>query len=714
MGSSSIEGGSEGRGEIVVALVANPNVGKSTLFNSLTGETAHVANWPGVTVAVNQGYVRHHGLRLKVVDLPGTYGLSAGAKQVAEAITGEFIVRHSPDVVVVLADATALERTLYMAVLVLELTGRVVLAVNMMDVAQKRAIHVDLDGLEGELGVPVVGISALKGIGLGVLLDRVLDVAEGRTVRKPLRVDYGPLEPYLAEVERLVRGCLALSGYPTRWVAVKLLEGDEGVLEALSKADPELLDRALRVRERAERELRSPPEELMVQARYALVSKILEGKVKVTRLASLGLAERLDRIALHPIVGPVFSLAVLFSAFVAVFALNTGSPVDMLLDHMGLHRAAEIVAEYSLVSMIGGAFDSLAEALGSALSAAGAPDWLTSLLAEGVVSGLGLVLSFLPLVFTVFLLLGVLQDSGIMSRIAVSLDRFFRRFGVSGRAVFPAVLGFGCNVPAILATRAMDDDRERVVTALAAPMIPCQARLIVTVALAASIAETPAGQAAVLVALYVTQIALYLLTALVMNRLLFRTSAAPDLLLEVPPYHTPSIKVAWWYARTNSLHFLRKAGTIIFAANLTFWALLHLSPSGFVTGAEISTRSLGALFGRALEPIAAAIGLGDWRIVLALISGFIAREAVLTTLAAITGVADPLEAVAALGLSPAQALSLAILSMAYTPCAATLAVIKQEVRLTSLVLKQLVYQLLVAVTLAAGVYWAAVLLGLGL
>ncbi len=704
--------GSEPGREVVVALVANPNVGKSTLFNALTGETAHVANWPGVTVGVNQGYVEHHGVRLKIVDLPGTYGLSAGAKQVAEAITGEFIIRHRPDVVVVLADATALERTLYMVILVLELTGRVVLAVNMMDVAQKRAIHVDLDGLEGELGIPVVGISALRGLGLGVLLDRVLDVAQGRAGRRPLRVDYGALEPYIAKMERLIRGCEALSGYPPRWAAVKLLEGDEGVIETLRRADPTLLRRALDLRERAESELRSPPEEIMVQARYSLVSKVLEGKVKVTKLASLGLAERLDRIALHPVVGPVFSLMVLFSSFIAVFAVNTGSPVDTLLDYLGFHRAAQLVGEYSLVSLISGIFDSLAGLLEQVLQGAGSPAWLTSLLSEGVVSGLGLVLSFLPLVFTVFLLLGVLQDSGVMSRVAVSLDRFFRKFGVSGRAVFPAVLGFGCNVPAILATRAMDDDRERIVTALAVPMIPCQARLIVTVALAASIAQTPAGQAAVLVGLYIVQVVLYLLTALVTNRIIFKTSVAPDLLLEVPPYHTPSLKVAWWYARTNSLHFLKKAGTIIFAANLTFWALLHVSPSGFVEGAEISGVSLGALLGRALEPIGSLFGLGDWRIVLALISGFIAREAVLTTLAAVTGVGDPLQAVAALGLTPAQALSLAVLSMAYTPCAATLAVIKQEVRLIGLLIKQLIYQLAVAVALATVIYWGAVLLGL--
>lgn len=698
--------------EIVVALVANPNVGKSTLFNTLTGETAHVANWPGVTVGVNQGYVEHHGIRLKIVDLPGTYGLSAGAKQVAEAITGEFIIRHRPDVVVVLADATALERTLYMAVLVLELTGGVVLAVNMMDVAQKRAIHIDLDGLEGELGIPVVGISALRGLGLGVLLDRILDVAQGRAGRRPLRVDYGPLEPYIVEVERLIKDCEALSGYPRRWAAVKLMEGDEGVIETLRKADPALLKRVLEVRGRAESELRTAPEEMMVQARYSLVSEILEGRVKVTRLASLGLAERLDKIALHPVVGPIFSLLVLFSSFIAVFAVNTGSPVDILLGYLGLHRAAELVGEYSLVSLISGFFDSMAGLLEGLLLESGSPGWLASLLSNGVVSGLGLVLSFLPLVFTVFLLLGVLQDSGVMSRVAVSLDRFFRRFGVSGRAVFPAVLGFGCNVPAILATRAMDDDRERIVTALAAPMIPCQARLIVTVALAASIAHTPAGQAAVLVGLYSVQVALYLLTALVMNRLIFKTSVAPDLLLEIPPYHTPSLKVAWWYARTNSLHFLKKAGTVIFGANLAFWVLLHLSPGGFVGGEEIPVTSIGALLGRALEPIGALFGLGDWRVILALISGFIAREAVLTTLAAVTGVGDPLQAVSALGLTPAQALSLAILSMAYTPCAATLAVIKQEVRLISLVIKQLVYQLAVAMVLAAVVYWGAVLLGL--
>ena len=699
------------KGEIVVALAANPNVGKSTLFNALTGETAHVANWPGVTVSVNQGHLTHHGVRVKIVDLPGSYGLSAGAKQVAEAITGEFITRHKPDVVVVLADATALERTLYMAILVLELTGKAVLALNMMDVAAKRAIHIDIEGLERGLGIPVVGVSALKEMGLGALLDRILDVAEGRAGRAaPLRVDYGPLEPYISEIESLLADCPALATYPSRWAAVKLMEGDPSLVESLAKADPQLLKKVEGVRARAEAELRVIPEEFMVQARYELISSLLRGKIKVTRLASLDLAERLDRIALHPIVGPIFSLLVLFSAFAAVFAANTGSPVDMILGLLGFERAAELVGEYSLVSLIGGVFDSLAGLSSEILLNAGYPEWVASLLADGVVSGMGLVLSFLPLVFTVFVLLGVLQDSGLMARVAVSLDQFFRRFGVSGRAVFPAVIGFGCNVPAILATRAMDDDRERVVTALAVPMIPCQARLIVTVALAASIASTPAGQAAVLVGLYTLQILLYLITALVMNRLVFSVRTPSELLLEVPPYHTPSLKVAWWYARTNSLHFLKKAGTVIFAANLAFWAILHVGPSGYVSSIQGASASLGGIVGRYLEPAGALVGLGDWRVILALLAGFIAREAVLTTLASMTGAADPLSAIAALNLSPLQALSLAVLSMAYTPCAATLAVIKQEVRLMSLLLKQLVYQLGVAIALAGAIYWLGLLL----
>ena len=706
MGSKTIK-----KREIIVALAANPNVGKSTLFNALTGETAHVANWPGVTVSVNQGYLTHHGVQIKVVDLPGSYGLSAGAKQVAEAITGEFITRYRPDVVVVLADATALERTLYMAILVLELTGRVVLALNMMDVAAKRAIHVDIEGLERELGVPVVGISALKEIGLGVLLDRILDVAEGRAKRStPLRVDYGPLEPYINEIENLLANCPSLAAYPRRWAAVKLMESDPSLAETLSKADPQLLKKVEEVRARAEAELRVVPEEFMVQARYELISSLLRGKIKVTRLASPGLAQKLDRIALHPIAGPIFSLLVLFSAFTAVFAVNTGSPVDMILASIGFKKAAELVGEYSLVSLIGGAFDRLAGLASETLLNAGYPEWTASLLADGVISGMGLVLSFLPLVFTVFVLLGVLQDSGLMARVAVSLDRFFRRFGVSGRAVFPAVIGFGCNVPAILATRAMDDDRERVVTSLAVPMIPCQARLIVAVALVASIASTPARQAAVLVGLYTLQISLYLITALVMNRVIYKVKTPPELLLEVPPYHTPSLKVAWWYARTNSLHFLKKAGTVIFAANLAFWLMLHVGPHGYVADIQGAAASLGGIVGKYLEPVGALVGLGDWRVILALLAGFIAREAVLTTLASMTGVADPLGAVAALNLTPLQALSLAVLSMAYTPCAATLAVIKQEVRLVSLLLKQLVYQLGVAIAMAAAIYWGGLLL----
>ncbi|RLG47613.1 MAG: ferrous iron transport protein B [Thermoproteota archaeon] len=687
----------------VVALAANPNVGKSTLFNALTGESAHVANWPGVTVAVNQGRVTHHGLEIVVVDLPGAYSISAGSAQAAEAVTGQFILEHSPDALVVLVDATAMERTMYMVVEALELTGRVVVAVNMMDVAERRAIHLDLDGLSSALGVPFVGISALKGWGLGVLLDRVVDVLEGRAGRRgPIRIDYGPLEPYILEISRILSRIGGLGRYPLRWLAVKVLQRDEGVLSLIGEADPTALSEVRRVISRAERDLRAPPEELVIESRYRFIERVLAGKIRTTRLVSVRLSSKLDEVALHPIVGPVFSLLLLLLSFTAVFAVNAGSPVDLILSSLGFEEAAVIISEYNLAGLVGSAFDYLTSIVSSALESAGLPAWLSSLTSEGVIGGLGLVFSFLPLVFTVFFLLGVLQDSGLMARVAISADGLFRRLGVSGRAVFPAVLGFGCSVPAVLATRAMDSDEERVTTALAVPLIPCQARMVVALALASSFSDSPSVQAAFLLALYGIQVLLYLVSIRVMRRMVVGPFPPPPMVMELPPYHVPSARVAWWYARTNAIHFLKKAGTILFAVNVGFWLLTHLGPGGYV---EDPSGSVGALLGSALTPLTGLVGLGDWRVALTLVAGFMAREAVLTTLASISGAVDPTAAVSVLGLSPAQVASLAVLSMAYTPCAATISVMLQEVRLLGAVGKQVVYQLVLSFLMAAAAYW---------
>jgi len=660
----------------------------------------------------------HHGKEIIVVDLPGTYSLSAEAPDEAEAIAREFVAKHKPDVLVVLVDATALERTMYLPIMALEMTPRVIIAVNMMDVAEKRAIHIDLDALSRELGVPVVGISALKEQGIGALLDRVLDVAEGRECRKkPLKVNYGPLEPYISKLEGLIRTRGLFEDYPPRWVAIRLLEGDPVLLERIRSEDPRTYQRVNEIIQSIKTSLRTDPSLMAVQARFSLIDSLLKGKVTKTRLVSPSFEEKLDKIALHPIIGPIFASFILLTSFLVVFAINVGFPLNIVFSLLGRESLAELIESYSLSNLLTRAFDYFAEFVRSGLE--GSPSWLVSLIVDGAISGVASVLGFLPLILMVYLVMGALQDSGLMARVAVSLDRFFRKFGLSGKAVFPAVVGFGCSVPAVMATRAMDDDRERIVTAMAVPLIPCQARLVVMLAIASVMFRSPLAQATFLLVIYTLSIALYLLSSALLNRVVFKVKIPPELVLEVPPYHMPSPKVIWWYARMNSMKFIKRAGTVIFCLSILLWFLLHFSPGGFVSQELMEVdflaveKTFAAILGRALVPIGKLMGLGDWRIMLALETGLIAKESVLSTIVAATGASGVDQAIRALGMTPLQAFSLTVAMTTYIPCIATVAVLKQELRVIKYLFTIIAYQLLLAFTLASAIYWIGIFLGLG-
>jgi len=305
-----------------------------------------------------------------------------------------------------------------------------------------------------------------------------------------------------------------------------------------------------------------------------------------------------------------------------------------------------------------------------------------------------------------------------MARVAVSLDRFFRRFGLSGKAVFPAVVGFGCSVPAVMSTRAMDDDRERLVTAMTVPLIPCQARLVVMLAIASVMFSSPLGQASFLLGIYLLSIGLYLLSSALLNRVLFKVKVPPELVLEVPPYHKPSIKVIWWYARMNAMKFIKRAGTIIFGLSILLWFLLHFGPKGFISQKMLEADALAiegtlaAVLGKSLVPLGRLMGLGDWRIMLALETGLVAKESVLSTIVAATGAASVNQAIEALGMTNLQALSLTIAMTTYVPCIATVGVLKQELRSLKYLLMIIMYQLLLAFVLAASIFWMGKIIGL--
>lgn len=691
----------------LVALAGSPNVGKSTLFNRMTGGNVHVANWAGVTLQRFEGTLDHGGVSLRIVDLPGTYSLSA--RDIGEKIAREFIVKEKPDVLVLIADATSLEKSLYFVIDALELYGRVVVALNMMDAAEKRGIHVNIEGLEGRLGVPVVPISALKGLGIGKLLREIVEVAQGRAGREePLRVDYDGLERFIAKLERKLIE-VGLESYPVRWAAVRLLEGDEVLIEEISGKHAELTMEVLRIREEARVELAVDPESLAISSRHEFVGEVLRGNVRRVSLSRPSVEEALDSLLLHPIAGPTISVAVILFAFLAIFTLNTGFPANMILRTMGFESASDLIEGYSLTGLLGSLFDYISSAVGSLLSSLGLSDFLVGLLSVGILGSLGTLISFIPLLLITYVVLGTLQDSGILPRAATSLDNLFRRFGLSGKAFFPAVLGLGCNVAGIIATRGLEDEEERVVVGLTEPFIPCQARLVVLIAIAAATFQDPLLQASLMASVYLLSIFVFLLSSKALRMLLFRAKEAPELLMELPPYHRPSGRVVWWYAKANTLHFLRKAGTIIFTLGVLSWLALNVGPSGYT---EDPSGSFASLLGGLLAPLLSPVGLNDWRFALALEVGFIAKEGLLLVFSSIAGISDPVGAIREMGITPLKAVSLTLLMSFYVPCLAALSTILSELKRVKYVVVAVAMELAIAFLLSSLFYLSGSALGL--
>lgn len=695
---------------IVAALVGAPNSGKTTLFNRLTGSSEFVANWPGATVDIKTAYLRADGSTLCIVDLPGTYSISGSGPE--EEVTRSFLLENSPDVIVAIADATTLERSLFLPLELLEAFGNVVVVLTKTDMLEEKGLRIDVEGLERELGAPVVLVSALEGQGVDGLVEALRRPRrrsdDGRLLEKVL----GELKPY---VDRLA-GLLAEKGVEpgrARWLAVKLLEGYDWVPRYLEKLlGPAGARRVVEEAERLRGELAArglDPSLEFIKRRYEYASRLYERYAeRVEGGGDGGGLSRLDMVFLNPLTGPLASLGFMLLVFLATYVVATGWPLDVLLERLGFEKAAEAVAEYSLSGLVAAAMDRLAGWVEGVVP----HPVLARLIGEGVLSseyGLGLVLTFVPLLAVLMALIAALEDSGLLPRIAAGVDRFFRRFGVSGKAIFPAMVSLGCNVPGVISTRVMDSVQEKRAVAFAIPLVPCSARLAVLLALAHVFFRSPLESALAVFTVYLISVASFLATLKLVTRI--EGSEASEIVLELPPLKRPSLRVVWWFVWDKLRHFLARAGTVIVVASIVLWLLANYGPAGYLGDVDGSAAySYAAGVGRLLAPyVEHLLGVDydrAWRIGFGLLGGFIAKEVFLDSIAVVSpldgGATEGAEyaTLAAYALEPWQALALMTAVTLYIPCVATLATIYSETRSPRLALAALVYDFTLA-TIAA-------------
>jgi len=666
-------------------------VGKSTLFNVLTRGSAIVTNWPGTTVSKTEGVIKYRDYEIHLVDLPGVYGLAAFTPE--EKISRNYVINENPDVIVVLVDVLSLIRTLYLPLDILELTKRAVIGVTKVDEAHSKGIHINFDLLEKQLGVPVVPLSAVKGLGISELIEKIVEVYKSAE-KGHASIDYGELNTYIEAAEDL----LEQSGVDIspRWLAVKVFEGDPETLEMIKSKSEDLYRALLELREEAFKILKVDPAVIIARSRFNYAENIVKScvvQVGVKREVTI------SKLFYHPVLAPIISIMVIFVAFLAVFTVNTGFPVTHILEQFGLEELANTIEEYTIGSLIEKFVEWSSDMLKSALG----ESVLALFLSEAILGGIGTILLFLPLIMIVIAIIGVLEDSGVLTRIAIGIHILFEKLGFSGHALFPLSLSLGCNVPGILVTRNIPSSVERARLIMLLPFIPCQARLVVLLALATAVKE-----GFLLVASsYIVAFTVFFILGFVLHWWSLKRGEAVEirLLLEQPPLHRPIPKVVWWYTWWHTKHFLVKAGSVIFLANILFWILTHTSPgSGFTSDPG---ESLAAQFSKVFTPMLVPLGItgeNAWIIILGLTAGFLAKEIFIAVLVMVTGTGSIREALTTIGISGSSIIALAIFVTLYVPCLATLATIYSETRSLKFTIKVVVLMLIVAYVSAVLAY----------
>ena len=636
---------------MIFALAGNQNCGKTTLFNALTGSNQHVGNFPGVTVDQKVGEIKD-GKSGSVVDLPGIYSLRPYTQE--EIVTRDFILKEKPDGIINIVDATNIERNLYLTLQLLELRVPMVLALNMMDEVRANGGTIDVQELSRCLGIPVVPISAVKSEGVSELLDQAVHTARTKTLPKVYDFcsEESAVHRCIHAVVHMIQDHADKAGIPARFAATKLIEGDENIMQQLhlDQNEKELLEHCI-VQMESESDL--DRNAALADMRYSFIESVVEiCVVKCHESREHRRSVQMDKI----LTGKYTALPVFFGVMFLIFYLTFNLIGQNLSDFLSL------------------GIDKLTLVVDKGLTAYGINPVVHSLIIDGVFAGVGSVLSFLPISVTLFFFLSILEDTGYMARVAFVMDRLLRKIGLSGRSFVPMLIGFGCTVPAIMATRTVSSDRDRKMTILLTPYMSCSAKIPIYAVFSA--AFFPDHAALVMIGLYVTGILLGILLALVLKGTAFRGQPVP-FVMELPNYRMPSAKSVGLLLWEKARDFLERAFTVIFLATIIIWFLQTFDAKlNVVTD---SADSLLAIVGRFISAVFKPLGFNDWRVATALISGFTAKEAVVSTLAVLLGTSTA-NLGAALGalFTPLSALSFLVFTLLYTPCIAAVTTIRRE------------------------------------
>ncbi|WP_069988233.1 ferrous iron transport protein B [Massilioclostridium coli] len=661
------------------ALAGNQNSGKTTLFNRLTGSNQHVGNFPGVTVEKKEGNIKQMKNAV-LVDLPGIYSLSPYTSE--EVVTRDMLLKDHPDGIINIVDATNIERNLYLSLQLMELGIPMVIALNMMDEVKASGNNIDVRKLSEHLGIPVVPISAGKNQGISELTRVISKMAEGK-VSNP-RQDFctGPVHKAIHSIAHIIEDQAKDAGYPVRFAATKMVEGDGPTMKAIQITDKEqhIIDHIV---EEMEEELGTDREAALADMRYNYIESICrDSVVKRQETHEQVRSERIDRLLTHKYLGiPIFFL-IMFLIFWLTFSV-IGAPLQDLL---------------------GTGIDWCTAQLAGLLERVGVAEWLQSLLIDGVCAGVGSVLSFLPIIVFLFFFLSLLEDSGYMARVAFVMDKMLRKIGLSGRSFVPMLIGFGCSVPAIMATRTLSSDRDRKMTIVLTPFMSCSAKLPIYAMITS--AFFPQNGAIVMISIYIIGIIVAILSGLLLKKTVFRGEPVP-FVMELPAYRIPSAKSVGLHMWEKAKGFIKKAFTIIFLASMVIWFLQSFDAS--LNMVSDSSQSLLAAIGSFIAPIFIPLGFYDWRASTALLTGITAKESVVSTLTVLTGSTNSAELSTALQsiFTPLSAFSFLVFTVLYMPCVAAFAASRRELGSTKSALATAAFQTGMAYIVAMMIYQVA-------